>query len=103
MTDAKTLAYVNMFAVLGALENLCDLDPQAQCIIDGSKPVSIGFDVKDGPKATLSFEGTKCVMTEGCADCDIRIPFSSPEKFNGMIDGTVTLSRPRAFPRSASC
>ena len=99
MTDAKTLAYVNMFAVLGALENLCDLDPQAQCIIDGSKPVSIGFDVKDGPKATLSFEGTKCVMTEGCADCDIRIPFSSPEKFNGMIDGTVTPVPTKGFSK----
>ena len=23
-------------------------------------------------------------------DCDIRLPFSSPAKFNGMIDGTVT-------------
>ena len=29
MTDAKTLAYINLFAVLGSLENLCALDPAA--------------------------------------------------------------------------
>lgn len=99
MTDAKTLAYINMFAVLGALENLCALDEQAQNILSGTKPVSIGFDVKDGPKATLSFEDGACVLTEGCADCDIRLPFASPEKFNGLIDGTVTPIPSKGFAK----
>lgn len=99
MTDAKTLAYINMFAILGSLENLCDLDPQAQDILAGTKPVSIGFDVKDGPKATLSFEDGKCLLTEGCADCDIRLPFSSPEKFNGLIDGSVTPVPTKGFSK----
>lgn len=99
MTDAKTMAYVNMFAVLGALENLCELDEEAQSILDGVKPVSIGFDVKDGPAATLSFEDGKCMMTAGCDDCDIRIPLSSPEKFNGVIDGTVTPVPTKGFSK----
>ncbi|MBR5618518.1 MAG: hypothetical protein IKW76_02140 [Clostridia bacterium] len=99
MTDAKTLAYINMFAVLGSLENLCKLDEQAKNILEGTKPVSIGFDVKDGPKATLSFEDGKCLITEGCADCDIRLPFSSPEKFNGLIDGTVTPVPTKGFSK----
>ena len=29
-------------------------------------------------------------MSEGVGHCDIKLPFSTPEKFNGMIDGTVT-------------
>ena len=99
MTDAKSLAYINMFAILGALENLCKLDEQAQNILSGTKPVSIGFDVKDGPKATLSFEDGACLLTEGCADCDIRLPFSSPEKFNGLIDGTVTPVPTKGFSK----
>ena len=99
MTDAKSLAYINMFAILGSLENLCKLDEQAKNIIEGTKPVSIGFDVKDGPKATLSFEDGKCLMTEGCDDCDIRLPFSSPAKFNGLIDGTVTPVPTKGFSK----
>ena len=93
MTDAKTLAYINMFAVLGSLENLCKLDEQAKNILSGTKPVSIGFDVKDGPKATLNFEDGECLLTEGCSDCDIRLPFSSPEKFNGLIDQGIFQNR----------
>ena len=99
MTDAKTLAYINMFAVLGSLENLCKLDEQAKNILSGTKPVSIGFDVKDGPKATLNFEDGECLLTEGCSDCDIRLPFSSPEKFNGLIDGTVTPVPTKGFAK----
>ncbi|MCR5485738.1 MAG: SCP2 sterol-binding domain-containing protein [Clostridiales bacterium] len=99
MTDNKTMAYINMFAVLGTLENLCDLDPKAKEILKGTKPVSIGFDVKDGPKATIDFEDGKCTVTEGCADCDIKLPFSSVDKFNGMIDGTVTPIPSKGFTK----
>ena len=90
MTDAKTLAYINMYAVLGTLENLCELDPKASALIADRKPISIGFEVKDGPSATITFKNGKCRMEQGVSDCDIKIPFSSCEKFNGMIDGTVT-------------
>ena len=88
--SARTLAYINLYAVLGALENLCEIDPEAKKIASREKPVSVGFEVKDGPSATLIFGHGKCVLKEGCADCTIKLPFSSCEKFNGLIDGTVT-------------
>ena len=53
LMDAKTLAYINMFGVLGTLENLCEIVPEAAEIIKDQKPISIGFDVKGGPAATL--------------------------------------------------
>ena len=28
--DARTLAYINLYAVLGALENLCEIDGEAK-------------------------------------------------------------------------
>lgn len=91
MTDSKTKAYLNMYAVLGTLENLCELDKKAQELIaDVKKPVSIGFIVKDGPSATIKISSKGCRMEDGVKECDIKIPFASCEKFNGMIDGTVT-------------
>lgn len=90
MLDSKTLAYINMYAVLGTLENLCELVPEASKILEGKKPISVGLEVKGGPSATLYFKNGKCRMEQGVADCDIKLPFSSPEKFNGLIDGTVT-------------
>ena len=92
MTDSRTLAYINMYAVLGTLENLCELDDKAKEIISTlEKPVSLAFDVKDGPSATLTFSKNGCRMDDGVnADCDIKIPVSNCDKFNGIIDGKVT-------------
>lgn len=90
LTDSKTMAYINMYAVLGTLENLCEIDPVASAIISNQKPISIGFDVAGGPKATLYFKNGRCRMEQGCSKCDVKLPFSSCEKFNGLIDGTVT-------------
>lgn len=90
MTDAKTLAYINMYAVLGTLENLCALDKDARALLTNKKPITIGFEVKDGPCATITFKNGRCRMEDGLGPCDIKLPFSSCEKFNGMIDGTVT-------------
>lgn len=90
MTDAKTLAYINLFGILGALENLCEIDEEAQNLLKGKKPISIGIEVKGGPSATLTFKNCRCRMEEGCDKCDVKLPFSSCEKFNGLIDGTVT-------------
>lgn len=92
MTDQRTLAYINMYAVLGALENLCELDDKAKEILSGlEKPVSLAFDVKNGPSATLTFSKNGCRMDDGVnADCDIKIPVANCEKFNGIIDGKVT-------------
>ncbi|MCH5189626.1 MAG: hypothetical protein J1F37_03605 [Oscillospiraceae bacterium] len=91
MTDAKTMAYINMYAVLGTLENLCELDPKAQEIISSlEKPVSLAFEVKDGPAATLTFSSKGCRMEDGVNNPDIKIPVSSCEKFNKIIDGEAT-------------
>lgn len=90
MTDAKTLAYINMFAVLGTLENLCAEDPQAASLADLKRPLSVAFTVKGGPSATFTFAGGKCTVREGLHPCQIKLPFSSCEKFNGLIAGTVT-------------
>lgn len=91
MKDARTLAYINLYAVLGTLENLCELDENASALLTNKKPISIAFDVKGGPSATITFKNGKCRMEDGVnPNCDIRLPFSSCEKFNGLIDGTVT-------------
>ena len=90
MTDAKTLAYINMYAILGTIENLCELDEEASKLANPKKPVSIGLAVTDGPSATLTFKNGRCRMEQGIENCDVLLPFGSCEKFNGMIDGTVT-------------
>ena len=88
--DQTTLAYVNLYAVLGALPRLTELDPAARQLATVKKPFRLGFRVKNGPSATLVFEDGLCRMEEGADQCDMRLAFSSPEKFNGMIAGTVT-------------
>ena len=90
MTDSRTLAYINLYAVLGSLENLCELAPEASSLLTNKKPISIGFEVKGGPSATITFKNGRCRMEQGCNKCDVKLPFSSCEKFNGLIDGTVT-------------
>lgn len=87
MLEQKALAYANMYGVLGALENLCVLDDKAKEIIKGiSKPVSLCFDVKEGPCCTFHFDKNGCKITEGSAGCNCKMNFSSPEKFNALIN-----------------
>ena len=89
MKDQRTLAYVNLFAVLGAIPKLCELDSEAAEIISGVD-MSVCFSVKGGPVGTLVFKDGACRMVEGDAKAKIKLPFATPEKFNGLIDGTVT-------------
>ena len=98
MTDTLTLSYLNLFAVLGALKPLCEMDPAASALI-ADKHISLGITVKGGPSATLRFEQGKVEIFEGVDRCDIKLPFSSPEKFNGMIDGTVTPIPSKGFTK----
>lgn len=94
------MAYINMYGILGTLENLCELSSEARELVMTKKPVSIGFDVAGGPKATLTFKDGRCKMTDKCeSDCSIKLPFSSCEKFNGMIDGTVTPIPSKGFTK----
>lgn len=97
-TDQVTLAYINLYGVLGSLEELCRIDEEAAALIQGQK-ISVGFFVKGGPAATLYFENGTCTMRRDADQCDIRLPFSSPEKFNGLIDGTVTPIPTKGFTK----
>ena len=89
MKDSKTLAYINLFAILGSIPKLCKECVEAREIIKNDK-ISIGFSVKNGPSATLYFNHGECHMVEGIKKCNIKLCFSTCDKFNGMIDGTVT-------------
>ncbi len=97
-TAAKTLAYINLYAVLGGLVKLCDTVPEAKKIL-GKTGTSIGFSIKGGPEATFVFLNGKCLIKPGVEECAIKIPFSSPEKFNGMIDGKVTPIPSKGFTK----
>ena len=98
MKDITTLAYVNMYGILGCLPDLCRFSPGAKSLTSG-KPTALSFVVKDGPSMTLRFKDGTCKAEEGGGPCDIRLPFSSCEKFNGMIDGTVTPFPSKGFTR----
>ncbi|MBQ8642586.1 MAG: hypothetical protein IJ480_10260 [Clostridia bacterium] len=98
MTDAMTLAYINLYGILGAIPAMLELSPEARKIL-GKGACSIGFTVKDGPAATLSFAGGRCILKEGADDCTVKLPFSSAEKFNGLIDGTVTPVPSKGFTK----
>lgn len=98
MKDVKTLAYINLFAILGAIPYLCELDKEAAKLIEG-RTVSVGFAVKDGPEATLFFGNGKCRLAPGVDRCQVKLPFSSCEKFNGLIDGTVTPIPSKGFTK----
>lgn len=87
MKEAKAMAYVNMYGVLATLENLCEIDDEAKAVLDGlKKPVSLCFDVTGGPCCTFHFTKSGCKMTEGVDGCTCKMNFSSPVKFNALID-----------------
>lgn len=87
--DTTTLSYINLFAIFGAIPKLCELDPNARELIAG-KRIAMGVSVKDGPCGVLRFADGVATLQEGEGACDIKLSFATPEKFNGMIDGTVT-------------
>ncbi|MBQ9980055.1 MAG: hypothetical protein IJP23_03255 [Oscillospiraceae bacterium] len=87
--DSKTLAYINLHGILANLVWLCQMDDEAKKLIEGVD-IALAIEVKDGPSGTLTFRDGKCTYAEGVGKCDIKLPFSSCDKFNGMINGTVT-------------
>ena len=87
MKDPNVLAYINMFAVLKDIEMLCRINPEAKKLASPPKPVSISFNVANGPQATLSFADGSCRMTPGLGG-QIKLRLGSPEAFNQMVDGT---------------
>ena len=96
--DERTLSFINLYAVLGALTELCRLDEESRRLI-ADKNVSVGFAVKNGPEATLRFKNGVCSFTPGTDGCDIKLPFGSPRKFNGLMDGTTTPIPSKGFTK----
>ena len=87
MKEAKAMAFANAYGVLATLENLCEMDAEAKAVCEGlKKPVSLCFDVAGGPCVTYNFSSDGCKMTEGDYGCTCKMKFSSPEKFNALID-----------------
>ena len=89
MKDTSVLARCNLFAVLGAIPKLIELDPEAAALVAG-KRIKIGFSVKNCAEATLVIRDGKAEMVKGTKGCSIKLYFASPEKFNALIDGTGT-------------
>jgi len=89
MIEQKAMAYVNMWGVLGSLEDLCRLDDKAKKILATlKKPVSLCFSVKGGPTCTFHFSKDGCTMTHGSAGATAKMTFSSPAKFNDLINNS---------------
>ena len=81
------MAYVNMYGVLATLEKLCEIDDEAKAVLKTlKKPVSLCFDVANGPCGTFHFTNDGCKLTEGAEGCTCKMNFASPEKFNALID-----------------
>ena len=89
MTDSRTMAYINLFAVFGTIPYLCERDSEPSELIKDKK-ATIGISVKGGPEGRLVFANGRCEVLEGANPCDIKLSFPSPDKFNAMIDGTYT-------------
>lgn len=84
--DNRTLASINLNAVLRALVPLAENDAKAREIIKDSD-VSVRFDIPGVPSRTLIFDhGT--VRTEAPGNsANLRLGFVSPAHFNSMING----------------
>ena len=86
MRNESVLARCNLFGVFGAIPTLLELDAKAADLVRDKK-ISLGFLIKNGPSATLSFADGKATLREGIDRCGIKLYFASCKKFNDMIDG----------------
>ncbi len=85
------MAYINMFAVLGTLQDLCrEAHEETAEILTNKKPISVAITVKNGPSATFTFDKGYCTVAPGVQKCQVKLPFRSCQKFNDMIDGLAT-------------
>ena len=98
MTDKLAKAYINLNGVLRALTYLCALDPVASDIVKDAD-ITVQFRVKNGPAARLAFKGGTCAFESGKGKNDISLYFSTPEKFNNMVDGKGNPSIRKGFTK----
>ena len=85
--DSKTLASINLHAVLRNIQEICSIDEVAKAEI-ADKDLSVKFIVKGLDPTVLTFKNGKCTYSRGENEkAKIKLYFSSPEKFNALIDG----------------
>ena len=90
MIDQKTLAYINLYGVLGTLENLCEIAPEASSLLTNKKPIAIGFDVKGGPKATIRVNNHRLLgIKKACENPRAIMEFSGIRLARDLFDGKV--------------
>jgi hypothetical protein len=87
MVDPRTLARVNLYALLRALEDLPAHDAKAREIADG-KPRTIQFSVGGVGAARLAIGGGQIRFLRGAGPCSIKLWFPKPESLNAMFAGT---------------
>lgn len=92
MNDVKTLANINFYAIIGTIEKLVSYDDEARKLATVPKPLTLGVDVNGGPIGALTF-GTDggVVLHKTKQKSKIKMNFSTPERFNQMVDGTKAL------------
>jgi hypothetical protein len=98
MKDSVTLGYINMYGILGALQDLCSLSADAKALLP-PKPLTVCFAISNGPAVRLQFAPDGCTVTEGAGRCDIKLPVSDYEKFNAIIDGTANPFPSKGFTK----
>ncbi len=94
--DATTLSHINLFAVLGALQDLCRLDVEARSQITETD-TSITFVTRRGPTGTLTLDRGSCRMEQGARHGQIRLYLHSPDRLNALMRGQVTPIPLRGF------
>jgi hypothetical protein len=85
MKNVKTMAYINLFSILRNIEDLCRLDEKAKALIK-DVDLSIGFTIKNGPKAALVFKNGQCKFVQGKIRTTLKLYFTSYEHFNKMMN-----------------
>lgn len=82
-------ANLNMYVVLKNLEDLVEHDPAVREIVR-DWDVSIQFDVKNGPRASVEFRKGVCEVRKGKhRRPTFKLYFFSPAHFNRMMDGNA--------------
>lgn len=89
-TDPRAAAYVNLYAVLGALPELVRRVPEARALLARDpRPVSIAVVVRGGPRGVLAFRDGEVRVVPDRAVGTVVLPFASPAAFNRVLDGTA--------------
>ncbi|MGI6694774.1 MAG: hypothetical protein ACOX6O_00855 [Christensenellales bacterium] len=86
MNDERTLAAINLHAILRNLEDLCQLDEDARALLKGHE-LKIGMRVPGLDPLTLEVKDGCLSARRGGEPGGLRLQFFSPAHLNGMVSG----------------